>query len=245
MDSNTSGPLKPRLLALVAQGEADEQAFHAQLTPAQRAAAGTPAALSAKDYVVHLTAWKAQAVRLMNAAAVGETPEPLPDTDSFNAQVFAAGQERPWAEVQAEADRAGAALRGAVEACSEADLAATDRIPGRPGQPLWGRVLIAGYQHGTMHVADFYRAAGDLARAEAAHQAAVATTARLFGESEQQGFALYNLAGFYAQTGRPGPALDALRRAVALNPAFRGFAGRDPALAALHADPAFQALIAP
>ena len=59
MDSMAPGPLKPRLLALVAQGQAEQQAFIAQLSDAERAAIGEPDAWAAKDHIAHNTAWKA------------------------------------------------------------------------------------------------------------------------------------------------------------------------------------------
>jgi hypothetical protein len=42
MDSIASGPLKPRLPALFAQSQAEQQAFIAQLSDAERAALGAP-----------------------------------------------------------------------------------------------------------------------------------------------------------------------------------------------------------
>ncbi len=136
MDNLAPGPLKPRLPALVAQGQAEQQAFIAQLSDAQRAALGTPAAWAAKDHIAHNTAWKADAARVIAAGVRGETPAPSPDETEFNPRVFAAAQHRSW-----EAILAGAALRAALEACSEAGLSEPTRFPWRQGRPLWRRSM--------------------------------------------------------------------------------------------------------
>lgn len=66
MDSSASSalaPLKPRLLALVAQGQVEQQTFISRLSDAQRATNGEPDAWAAKDHIAHNTAWKADAAR--------------------------------------------------------------------------------------------------------------------------------------------------------------------------------------
>src|SRR5437762_2731621 len=122
MDGMSPGPLKPWILALIAQGRAREQEFIAQLSDAERAAIGEPNAWAAKDHIAHNAAWKADAARVIDAAWRGETPEPSPDETEFNPRVFAAQQHQSWDAVLASAAAADASLRAALEACSEADL---------------------------------------------------------------------------------------------------------------------------
>src|SRR5213078_2137383 len=101
MDGKAPGPLKPRILALVAQGQAEQQAFIAQLSNAERAAVGAPDAWAAKDHIAHNAAWIADTARVISAAAHGETPEPSPDDMEFNPRVFAEQQHQSWEAILA------------------------------------------------------------------------------------------------------------------------------------------------
>ena len=244
MDSNAPGPLKPRLLALVAAGQAQQQAFIAQLGAAERTALGTPDTWAAKDHIAHSTAWLAEAARVIAAAARGATPAPSPDETEFNPQVFAAQQHQSWEAILAGATLADAALRAALEACSEADLSDPARFPWREGSPLWTEAFVSGYDHPAEHYQQFYRDTGDVARAGAVYQEAVETARRLIGETTPYGFMVYKLGCFYAGIGQRDRALPLLREALARVPRLREWSQEDPELGALHADPAFQALIA-
>src|SRR5829696_2917205 len=108
MDNKASDPLKPRLLALMAQGQPRPQPFIAQLSDAQRAAFGAPDAWAAKDHIAHNAAWIADAARVIATTARGETPVPSPDETEFNPQVFAAQQHQSWEAILAEAAAADA-----------------------------------------------------------------------------------------------------------------------------------------
>src|SRR4051812_30903393 len=143
MDSMISGPLKPRLLALVAQGQAERQAFIAQLGDAERAAIGAPDAWAAKDHIAHNAAWIADTTRKIAAALRGETPEPSQSTTIFNPRVFAEQQHQPWDAVLAQAEQADASFQAALEACSEDDLINPVRFPWRDGYPLWYRAFVS------------------------------------------------------------------------------------------------------
>ncbi|HMA34474.1 MAG TPA: DinB family protein [Chloroflexia bacterium] len=243
MDSTTNRPLKPRLLTLVARGQAAQQAFVAQLTAAERDAWGQADHWSAKDHIAHLTAWRGQAVLLLAAAGRGEPPAASPEEAAYNAQVFAEQRDRPWSDLLADAARVDAAFIAGIESCTEVDLAQPERFPLRGGRALAILVLSHGYQHPIEHFAQFYQDRGDLARAAAVQQAAVATIAEIFGESEAWSFAIYNLGCFYAKTGQARLALDAVGQALAVNPGLREWAGQDSDLVSLHDDPAFQALV--
>lgn len=244
MDSMASGPLKPRLLALMAHGQAAQQAFLAQLSEAPRAARGAPDAWAAKDHLAHNTAWKADAARVITAAVRGETPAPSPEDAEFNPQVFAAQQHQSWDTILADMAATDAALRAAVEACSEADLTDPARFPWRKGRPLWFEASVASYEHPVEHYGQFYLETGDEARARAVRAEAVETARRFIGETKPCGYMIYNLGSFYAQIGDPDQALAALREVLARLPQVRAWMREDPDLAALHADPAFQALVA-
>jgi tetratricopeptide (TPR) repeat protein len=243
MDSMAPGPLKPRLLALVAQGLAEQQAFIAQLSDTERAAIGKPDAWAAKDHIAHNSAWKEDAAREIATTARGEAYS-VPSTTVFNPRVFAEQQHQSWDAILADMERADAVLRAAIDRCSQADLSDPTRFPWRKGLPLWTTALVSGYEHPAEHYAQFYVEAGDVARASAVRQQVVDTARRFIGETEEYGYIVYNLACFYAQTGQPGLALGALREAFASAPSLREGSLEDPELASLHDDPAFQALVA-
>ncbi len=90
-----------------------------------------------------------------------------------------------------------------------------------------------------LHYADFYRRRGDLAKGTQVYQASVAAVADW---PEQYGIARYNLACFYALSGQTELALSELREALQLRPNLIEWSKQDPDLAALRAEPAYQAL---
>jgi hypothetical protein len=244
-DSSTDTSVKSRLLDLVARGRAAQQNLIAGLSDAERAQIGTVERWAAKDHIAHMVAWQAVAGGLLMAAARGETPPPAPDEVEFNAQTFQVNRERPWAAVLADADTAYAALVAGINACTDADLSEPNHFPWRNGRALLTTVYGNGYEHPLDHITQFYRDRGDLARATAAKQAVAGTLGELFGkESELYSFGTYNLGCFYALTGQPTAALEAVREALTINPNLREWAGQDSDLVSLHDHPAFQALLA-
>jgi tetratricopeptide (TPR) repeat protein len=242
MDSTAPGPLKPRLSALLAQGLAEQQVFIAQLSDAERAAIGAPDAWAAKDHIAHNAAWKADAAREIAATLCGEDYA-VESTTVFNPRVFVEQQHQSWDVILADTEQADAALRLALEACSEVDLRDPARFPWREGLPLWTTALVSGYEHPAEHYAQFYLESGDVEHASAARRQVVDTARRLIGETEEFGYIVYNLGCFYAQTGQPGLAIAAIREAFAGAPSLREGSREDPQLASLHDDPAFQALV--
>jgi tetratricopeptide (TPR) repeat protein len=244
MNSMGPGPLKPRLLALVAQGQAEQQAFIARLSAAERAAMGAPDAWSAKDHIAHNTAWKADAVREISVTVRGETPEPTPSITVFNPRVFAEQRHQSWAAILTDAAQADASLRATLEACSEADLSDPARFPWREGLPLWCTALVSGYEHPAEHYAQFYLEMGDVARARTVREEAIETARRFIGDTEEFGYMVYNLGCFYANIGQPGLALATIRESFASAPQLREGIREDPELVSLRDDPAFQAFVA-
>jgi hypothetical protein len=105
-------------------------------------------------------------------------------------------------------------------------------------------VYVSGYEHPIEHYGQFYLEAGDAARAQAVREAAMATARQFIGETAAYGFMVYNLGCFYVKIGRAGRSLPALGEALARVPRLRAWIRDDPERAALHAAPAFQALVA-
>ena len=156
--------------------------------------------------------------------------------------MYATWRDRDWADVLAEASRVDAALIAAIEGCAEADLGSPDRFPWLRNRPLSNVVSGNGFEHPIEHYANYRASQGDLAQAEALRLQAVEIKRDLFGESPLYGYQVYNLACFYATTGRRDAAIEHLRLALAHAPDLRGWAGEDPDLVSLHGDPAFDAL---
>ena len=243
MDSMVHGPVKSRILALVKEGVAEQQIFIAQLSADERAAIGAPDAWAAKDHVAHNVAWVADAAREIAATVRGETYLPE-STTQFNPRVFAEQQHQSWDVILAEMEQADAALRAAIEACTEADLIDPARFPSREGLPLWTTALVSGYEHPAEHYAQFYLESGDVARAQVVREGVIETARRIIVDREEFGYMVYNLACFYANIGRPALAIATLRESFASAPELREGIREDPELESLRTDPAFQALVA-
>jgi tetratricopeptide (TPR) repeat protein len=236
-------PLKPRLLALVAQGRVEQQEFIEKLSAAQRAAIGEADAWSAKDHIAHNTAWKFDSAREIVVTARGEAYA-VPSTTVFNPRVFIEQLRQSWDAILADMEQADAALHSAIEACSEADLSDPARFSWREGLPLWTTALVSGYEHPTEHYAQFYLETGDAARAQMVREEAIETARRFIGDTEAFGYMVYNLGCFYANIGRPALAVAAIRESFANAPELREGIREDPELVPLHNDHAFLALVA-
>jgi tetratricopeptide (TPR) repeat protein len=243
MDSTASGPIKPRLLALVAQGRAEQQAFITGLTEEERAAVGTPERWSAKDHLAHNAAWKIDSARLIATTVSGEVYAGESST-TFNPRVFAERQHQSWDAILAHIEQAGEALRTSLEGCSEEELSDPERFPWRGRYPLWTRAFVSGYEHPAEHYAQFYLEWGNVERARAIRESALETARRHIGDKEEFGYMVYNLGCFYALIQQPAPAIAAIRESFTYLPEMRGEVAEDPELAPLRDDPTFQAFVA-
>jgi hypothetical protein len=240
--STDPGPLKPRLVALVAQGRAEQQAFIEQLSDAERAAIGSFDAWAAKDHVAHIAAWKADAALKIASALRGEAYISESST-VFNPRVFAKQQHRSWDAILTELEQADIALDAALEKCSEAELTDPTRFPWREDFPLYTTAFVSGYEHPAEHYSQFYLESGDVARARKVREEAFATARRLVEDTVTFGYMLYNLGCFYAAIGQSGPAIAALRESFVIVPGLREGILEDSELESLRDDPDFQALV--
>jgi tetratricopeptide (TPR) repeat protein len=243
MNSTASGPIKPRLLALVAQGRAEQQAFIEGLTEEERAAVGTAERWSAKDHLAHNAAWKVDSARLIATTVRGEA-YPGESSTTFNPRVFAERQHQSWDAVLADIEQADDALRTTIEGCSEEELSDAERFPWRGKYALWTRPFVSGYEHPIEHYSQFYLEWGNVERACAIREAALETARRHIGDKVEFGYMVYNLGCFYALIQQPAPAIAAIRESFAYLPEVRGEVTEDPELAPLREDPMFQAFVA-
>jgi tetratricopeptide (TPR) repeat protein len=242
MDSSIGNAIRPKLLALVARGRADQRALVEQLDETERSALGTPDSWSVKDYLAHLNFWRQQSLIRLAAAEHGETPPNVDDFEELNARNFEEQRLSEWSDILAESERLFAAVTTQLARFSEEELTDPQRYPWRNGQPLATAIIGNFFEHPAEHYTQLYRERGDMARAAAQQQAAVMTIGEIFGQSETYGDALYNLGCFHARNGEPERAIAAVRQALALNPTLVEWSKQDADLDTLRALPAFQAL---
>ena len=80
---------------------------------------------NAKDHLAHLSWWRLRGAQTLDAARTGrELPPPTPEDDDVqNAIIYAEVRDRSAHDVKTDAHNSWEALRKAIEASSEDDLA--------------------------------------------------------------------------------------------------------------------------
>lgn len=234
-----------RVLELVARGYADQDALAANLSAEERAARGELHAWSAKDHVAHNNFWRQDAIRRLQAALDGTTPPNTEaDQDTWNDRTFQEQRDTPWEALVAETERLRAETVALVQRLSPDDLADPRRFPWQDGVPLEILILVNWYDHPAEHWADFYVNRGELDRAFALRQAVAATVRELLPHHPiMYSYMVYKLGIVYALHGRADQAIESLREALDVNPAFITFVQQDADLDSLRALPAFRALV--
>jgi len=235
------GTIHSKLLALIKLGLEEQRAFITGLSETQRAQVGTLDKWSAKDNVAHITFWQRHQIQVVQMLERGETPAKMPDDNEQNAIIFQAHCDQSWSEVISAAESAYADLLALLETYTDADVTIPNRLPSPRNNPLWRSFLSDGYTHPLFHYADFYLEHGDIARATTLHERLAQGTAGL-GDDEAHGIADYNLACFYAKTGRKDLALALLPKALKLSPNLVDWSKEDPDLISLHGEKAYLAL---
>ena len=241
MDNATA---KSKLLDLIERAHADEQAFSAGLTEADRAAVGTAENWSAKDLIAHIAEWRGRLAGRLTAAQHGDPLPALRSSDEYNAEGLVANRDKTWAQVEAENERAYAEMVAHLARLSADELTDPRASVWYRQRPLRGSILINSYFHPVMHVAEFYLKRGDTARAKQLLQASVQDLRDFEPSDFGRGLALYNLACKYAGIGEPAPALELLREVFPYRPELKEYSRQDQDLAALRDLPEFQALYA-
>lgn len=234
--------LKARLVSLLREGSAIQQAYVAELSTDEREAMGTPQRWSAKDLIAHLTNWKVLRLQQLDAALRGEAA-PVFDLDETNARLWGEQQHRSWDDILTEEARVAPELAARIERMSISDLTALDRYP-LPLQPAALQLARPGYTHVIGHLAEHYIEGGAIERAIALRQAAAATLDAFPEFPEMVSAPHYNLACCYALTDQPEQALSELRCALALNPTLTAYARDDVDLVSLREMAEYQAILA-
>lgn len=213
--------LRGLLRQLLEDAYAYELAFVEDLGPQERGAIGTYETWSARDLLAHNADWKQWAADRVAAMRSSDTVQDY-DLEAENRRIFAAHVEESWDELLALMAGAQAALAGQLDRLTEDELAGV-------GPLFTGN----GYGHPLGHLADAYRARGDVER-EAALMAVLGEQMEALNPGDVwQGTLAYNRVCSAALQGKVEEALAWLRTALGLNPALAAWSREDPDLALL------------
>lgn len=196
-------------------------------------AAGDAACWAALPLVAHNAEFRRQQVERLAAIRDGRTPDEYSEIDHTSALGCERYQAVPAARVAAEASASASDLISYLSLTSDADLCEPARNPWLKGRQLWLQIIVRGFWHPAGHLADYYLAHDQPARAVALAAHAVATARYLDAPAPARGMACYNLACAQSRTGDLDLAAATVDAAIGLNPDLRRNASRDPDLRAL------------
>jgi len=152
----TQHAFKPILIDLLRQAQISQNTFMQELTPAERAAIGTPELWAAKDHVAHMTFWRQRLV-LRLQALLRKAPQPKSeDFEELNPLIFEEQRYRSWSDIIAESDQVYADLIALADQLSEEDLTAFNRFDWmQEGMPLYTSFMGNCYEHTQNHLAQY------------------------------------------------------------------------------------------
>ncbi len=234
--------LKERLLSLLERSQAVQKAFVAGLPDDLRFATGTYEAWCAKDALAHAAYWIDHRATVEAARARGDELPPAVHFEQANAACYQRFCNCSWDEVQAFADAAYARLAEAVNALSEAQLAAPDP---RSGRPVWQDIVGTAYSHLIEHIAGFHVGSGQSGRAGQLWSEWGGLVAPLDTSAQWQGLVHYNVACGLSLSGNADAALAELRQALQLRPDFTAWSRQDSDLRAVRDKAEYRTLYAP
>ena len=184
-----------------------------------------------KDHLVHMAWSREHEAKVIEAVRTGK--EIPPDVEEgHNDTVYAANRDRPLAEVLSDAHRSCDHLLAAVDACTEEDLKRPH--PYRPDRRLFEGT--AG-DHLGAHLMWCHLDAGDEPAAEAAVRWAWDLSSRISTNPRTNALGAYNVACFYARTGRAADALPLLEQGFRGAPDLKEWSLKDPDIDPIRNDP--------
>ncbi len=235
---------KEKILDLIEQGYAQEEAFIADLSDEERAFAGSLETWSAKDVIAHNAAWKSLVADIIAKARHGQPLPPDEELDHRNQNFYEANQDKSWGMVIADAEYAKNELSAQTRALTDEELNDSDWSGKASTGPIWRRIVGNGYSHPMTHLVDYYAKHDQLDRAATITQQGAQTLMPLDNSPDWQGTQKYNLACYYALAGDADQALALLKESLSLNPDLTEWSKQDTDLVSLHDDPRYQALYA-
>jgi tetratricopeptide (TPR) repeat protein len=236
--------VRPKLIKLLEQTWAEEEAFVAQLTAPERERVGKVDDWSAKDLIAHLAGWKLRMADRLAALGRGEATAQAEEIDAENALIWSEYCDRSWEEVVQASSLGHLRLIDGLNAMSVDDLHDADRFESQKGQPLWRSVANLGCTHPMMHLAEAHMKRGQAARARAMMESLSDALERLDDSPRWVGVVRYNLACYLALAGEKNKAVQLLSEALRLQPGLIEWSRQDTDLASLHGMPGYERLYA-
>ena len=234
--------LKEKLLDILHTARAREQAFVEALSPAERAAEGSPDDWSPKDLVAHMADWRLQKAGDLASLAGGVEPPDSPELDAANQIIYHRHRAKPWNEVLKFSADSWAALEIALQRLTEDFLAAPSPMPSMQGRPLWRLVTVDLATHPVTHLAGYLLRHGRPDDASRWEEENAAGLEGLDPGTSWKGTIRYNLACHYALRGQGLKAVAPLSEALRLNPDLTEWSKQDSDLDSLRGEPAYRAL---
>lgn len=232
--------LRQRLLATIAAAREREHEF---LALCDDSPPPEPGLWTVKDHLAHLTAWRINVARLLDAGRTGtEAPTMDDDVEGSNARVYAANRDKTADEVKANARSAYDTLDAAIAACSDEDLVKPHPRPRSPGVVLW-QTVPGHVHHVAEHLMFWHLEQGDEEGAEAAQLWVHGLDLAQFPEPDAVAASTYNLGCFYVRIGREDEAVLRFKHAFELDPSLKTHAQTDPDLDRIRDHPELTALL--
>jgi hypothetical protein len=227
---------KPVLLDLLYQAKLGENTFVQELDSAELSATGTPDLWSAKDHIAHLTFWRRRLVlRLTAIVQHQEMQMDLASYEQLNPILFEEQRNRPWSEIQAEAEYVYNELLTVTKQLSEEDLTVPNLFAWHEkDDPLYTAFMGNCYEHTQAHLAQYYLERHDPMQATHIRETWTRRVTQAEVPDDLKGIVLYNLACFYALQNQLGQAATLLQESLALAPRLKAWSLVDPDLSAFH-----------
>jgi tetratricopeptide (TPR) repeat protein len=222
--------LRGAITGLLGFAATEEQILLATTPPGEN---GSPQRWAAFPIVAHNTEFKAQQVHRLTAILRGHVPEEFTEIDHTDAGVYQSYAAIAPERVTSDSIRVTGELIEGLRAIGEDDMFDPSRHPWLRGRQLWLQVVVRGFWHPSGHLADYYLAQGQPARAVALTAHALTTARYLDVPDDAAAMASYNLACAQAKAGDLDAAAATVRETVALNPGLRPKVRTEPDLAAL------------
>jgi tetratricopeptide (TPR) repeat protein len=234
--------LRAAVTGLISMAAGAEQVLLAEAGSTAQLPPGSPQRWAAVPVVAHNTEFRRQQVQRLRAIRCGQAPPAFAEIDHRSAAVYAELAAQPADVAGRDSWRVAGELAEEMRLVSHEDLVDPARNEWLNGRQLWLQVVVRGFWHPAGHLGEYYLQHGQLDRAVAMAQHAVATADYLGAPAPARGMAAYNLACAEARAGLLDAAEANLTAAIALNPDVRQNALRDSDLAELRARGTLSAL---
>jgi tetratricopeptide (TPR) repeat protein len=242
MSENT---LKRKTGQLLLKAHEDLLALWNTLPPDERTRIGEPNRWAAKDLLGHLVGWNIRTNRRMAGLPADDSPNAPKELDDINAALFEANRARSWEDLLAADRLAFEETIRRLEAMSEEDLVQPGRLAWAGSRPAWMAILLNAHWHPYHHMSMYFVQRGELDRATEIQEDSTRDLIAMEAGDRHNGTSLYNLACFYALTGRPQAALENLKQALPLAPDLIEWSKEDSDLDSLRDLEDFKSLYPP